>query len=414
MDQYMCLLLHPDSARDFLVKNGDNFLNRPIIYTNQVLSHNFSGLSQARDKRWEATRNTFSSLSTNVLLRKKTYYVEEKIKETINHFANHQIGNKIKSWKFTKPLIMNIFYEYFQISEPFEQTMVDPECWELIEGLFDFVSKAQGKPLLNSNVFGLFIGLYHKLSDLKILKKSYSVIKKKLVDPHMDSIDRNAPRDTIDELILLNESYPKEQQFEHNVIAPIFDFLNAGLNSTSILMEWFLLIMANHPEVQEKIYEELSTINKSFISTKNRYKDTPYLNSVINEVIRYRLGTSTAPRETKEDIEIGGIFIPKGSRVAILTSSIFMDEDYWENPQQFIADRFIGEPKGHMERLLLYSVGKRQCVGKNLANDINYLFCSNMILNFKIKSSTNTIIDDTPIFKLNSLPISHKIILEKR
>ncbi|EGC32755.1 hypothetical protein DICPUDRAFT_37832 [Dictyostelium purpureum] len=282
-----------------------------------------------------------------------------------------------------------------------------------MDGLFEVLSKTQGKPLLNSHLFGLFFGLYHKLTGLKILNKPYRIIKNKLVDPHYQTIDRKKPRDTIDELILLNESYPPEQQFEHNILAPILDFFNAGLNSTSILMEWFLLIMANHPEVQEKIYSEISKLDKNFISIKNRY-ETPFLNSVLYEVIRYRIGTSTAPRVAKEDIEVDGYFIPKGAAVAIITSSIFMDEDYWEDPQQFKPDRFIGEPKGHMERILLYGIGKRQCVGKNLSNDINYLFCSNMILNFKIRSSTNQIIDDSPNFRLNSIPKSHSLVLEKR
>ncbi|KAK5580061.1 hypothetical protein RB653_000074 [Dictyostelium firmibasis] len=465
MDSYMVFITDAYLAREFLVKNGENFLNRPITSATKLFSHNFSNLSQSRDQRWFDIRNTFSHMATNLLVRKKTHHIENKTKELIANLKDERncrlSPNSIEIHKITKSYLLNLLFEYFNRSEPLENTIKDSRSQELIDNVLKFLSNTQGKPLLNCKLFCMFIATYHKITGLKIVYKPYKLIKELLIDDHIKTIDRNNPRDPIDELIILNESYPKHQQSEDNIISPIFDMFVPGLNTSSFILEWFMLLLSNYPLTQNSIYNELVNILNNENNTNNNinnnndkndkdgkdginndndndndndddddddnyYKDfigikhktqTPILNSAINEVIRYKMGTSGGPRTTKEDICIDGKFIPKGTGVAILTIAIFNDKEYWGNPEEFDPDRFLGDYdkiKPHLDRLLHFGVGKRQCPGKNIANDQIYLVCANMVLNFTWSSESGEKINEIPDFKLNSLPPPYKLILKKR
>ncbi|KAN0042680.1 hypothetical protein ACTA71_011490 [Dictyostelium dimigraforme] len=445
MDSYMVFITDPYLAREFLVKNGDNFLNRPITSATKLFSHNFASLSQSRDQRWIDIRNTFSHLSTNLLVRKKTYHVENKTKELISNLKDESNGrlspNSIEVHKITKSYLLNLLFEYFNRSETLETTINDPRSQELIDGILNFLTKTQGKPILNCKLFCMFISTYYKITGLQLIYKPYKLIKELLINDHYKTINRNNPKDPIDELIILNESYPKYQQSEDNIISPIFDMFVPGLNTSSFILEWFILLLSNYSITQQLIYNELINVlkqeeeqeqeeqeeqkeeeekeklfYKDFIGIKHKIK-TPILNSTINEVIRYKMGTSGGPRTTKEDIFIDGKFIPKGTSVAILTIAIFNDKEYWGNPEEFVPDRFIGDHnkiKPHLDRLLQFGIGKRQCPGKNIANDQIYLVCANMVLNFTWSSENGEKISEVPDFKLNSLPPPYKIILKKR
>lgn len=63
-------------------------------------------------------------------------------------------------------------------------------------------------------------------------------------------------------------------------------------------------------------------------------------------------------------------FIPKGTRITVDVSAIQRDPKVWNNPDDFIPERFMegGEAEGHEGMTWLpFGGGARQCIGMNFS-----------------------------------------------
>lgn len=82
---------------------------------------------------------------------------------------------------------------------------------------------------------------------------------------------------------------------------------------------------------------------------------------------------SLVSRVTKEDTEIAGTFIPKGTRTTIDIYNLHHNPTVWKDPEIFRPERFApgGEAEEHAGlgmSWLPFSNGARQCIG-------NVFFC---------------------------------------
>lgn len=81
-------------------------------------------------------------------------------------------------------------------------------------------------------------------------------------------------------------------------------FTFEGHDTTSTALSFILLILANHPEVQEKILEELHEIESDAI-TINDLSNLKYLDRVIKESLRLYPPVPYISRALTEDVSIG-------------------------------------------------------------------------------------------------------------
>lgn len=75
-------------------------------------------------------------------------------------------------------------------------------------------------------------------------------------------------------------------------------------------------------------------------------------------------------RDVVEDINIAGVFIPKGQRISVDFNAIHMNPNTWHNPEEFIPERFAegGEHEQHKGFAWVpFSNGSRQCIGMNFS-----------------------------------------------
>ena len=80
-----------------------------------------------------------------------------------------------------------------------------------------------------------------------------------------------------------------------------------------------------------------------------------------HEVLRLTPPVKMHPRVTTEDTVLGSVNIPKFSPVMVITASANRDEEFFENPADFIAGRNNGS------RHMSFGVGIHSCLGMQLA-----------------------------------------------
>lgn len=113
------------------------------------------------------------------------------------------------------------------------------------------------------------------------------------------------------------------------------------------------------------------------------------MNAVITESMRKSTVVSSGvPHFVDEDTWIANYFFPKGTNVMANLTFIHYDPELWENPEDFNPDRFLSSA-GHFEsspNVMPFSVGKRFCLGKELAEQEFYLFLSGLLHRFRFEN----------------------------
>ncbi|XP_061493503.1 cytochrome P450 2D26-like [Rhineura floridana] len=174
---------------------------------------------------------------------------------------------------------------------------------------------------------------------------------------------------------------------EDNLVQTVVDLLIGGTVSTTTILCWGLLYLLKHPDVQEKIHEEIDAILRPshIITYEDRIK-LPYTNAVLHEVMRHSSVSITGPfRKCLEDITLLGFPLQKGTLVLPNLHSVLHDPEYWESPWRFNPRHFL-DPEDNFvnnKAFLPFSTGRRACVGEPLARIELFIFFTNLLRAFK-------------------------------
>ncbi|KAL8028715.1 hypothetical protein ABFX02_14G178600 [Erythranthe guttata] len=171
-----------------------------------------------------------------------------------------------------------------------------------------------------------------------------------------------------DALLTLKDKYDLS---EDTIIGLLWDMITAGMDTTTVSVEWAMAELIKNPRVQHKAHEELDrVIGTQRIITELDFPNLPYLQYIAKEAMRLHPPTPLMlPHRSNANVKINGYDIPKGSNVHVNVWAIGRDPKIWKNALEFRPERFIEEDvdmKGHDFRLLPFGAGRRVCPGAQL------------------------------------------------
>lgn len=133
-------------------------------------------------------------------------------------------------------------------------------------------------------------------------------------DESIDSYDK--PQILIDRLLKMVH----EGKIDENIaIEEVETMLIGGTETSSSALSYIILLLAMHPDIQEKVFDELRSIYKSQDedTTSEHFSQMSYLERVIKEGLRlFPLGPFII-RLATGDVKVSNCTIPKGSYVAL-------------------------------------------------------------------------------------------------
>ncbi len=164
----------------------------------------------------------------------------------------------------------------------------------------------------------------------------------KLVNELIDK-KRNAPGDDI--LTQLIEAEEEGDKLSRNeIVSLVFLLIIAGYETTVHLITNGVHTLLTHPEQLARLRER-----------------PELMSSAVEEILRYAGPVQgTKMNFAREDIELGGVVIPKGAPTMPLLGSANRDENVFDNPHVFDIQR---DPNKHLS----FSMGNHFCLGAFLA-----------------------------------------------
>ena len=248
-----------------------------------------------------------------------------------------------------------------------------------------------------------------------------SAIITSLVDAarNRPGLDLSAPTCLVEVMLAQQEASEISEDMTKDLC---MDLLIAGTDTSAQTVNWFLLILANRPEIQARVHEELDrVIGRDALPTVDDRTRLPYMFACLAESMRYRtIGPFGLPHKASEDAEVGGYLIPAGTQVLGNIYSIHHDPQYWDSPDEFIPERFMPQEDGSMSAALTgpaylpFGTGHRRCPGRRFAETTVWLHITRMLHRLRFETPDGNPLSEDEVFGLAISPKPYSLRATRR
>lgn len=206
--------------------------------------------------------------------------------------------------------------------------------WLLSNALFDRSALGRRAHFLYDDVFVPFL----KKAIEQVVKSDNNNISSKDTIGNSDLL--------ITPLVLEHEKSP--QQFDtEDILQEMLSLISSGGETVTNAICWTLLILGSHPDVQEKVVQELTDVlgeeDGDRDITMDDLKKMNYLEAVIQESYRLYPPVHFIARRLSSDTQLplglqgrmGECILPAGATVILSIPHINRCEDYWQDAHTF-------------------------------------------------------------------------------
>ncbi|XP_057977211.1 cytochrome P450 71A1-like [Malania oleifera] len=196
----------------------------------------------------------------------------------------------------------------------------------------------------------------------------------KVIEEHLDP-ERPKPQeeDITDVLLRLR----KDRLFAtvdftlDHIKALLMNVLVGGTDASAAAVIWTMTQLVKNPRVMNTTQNELrNSIKKKDLINEDDLQKLPYLKAVVKEAFRlHPVSPMLIPREAIQKFTVDTYEIEPKTIIFVNAWAIGRDCDAWENPEEFLPERFLGssiEFKGQDFGLIPFGTGRRHCPGMHL------------------------------------------------
>ena len=144
----------------------------------------------------------------------------------------------------------------------------------------------------------------------------------------------------------------------------------AGHETTACLLSWTWYVLSQRRDIEAKMVAELETSKASVEDSPATFVERlPYTQNVLKEVLRLYPPAYGFGRRALRDTTVGEHSVPAGTTVLMSPWAIHRDPAYFDQPEQFIPERWDNGLASHLPRFAYFpfSSGPRRCVGSSYA-----------------------------------------------
>ncbi|TRY56535.1 hypothetical protein DNTS_022791 [Danionella cerebrum] len=381
------VVLNGDSAiRNALIQHSTEFAGRPDFVSFQMISGGRSLTFTNYSKQWKMHRKVaLSTLRAFSMANSKT-------KKT---FEQHVVGEAMDLVQMflklsTEGRFFNPSYEFTVAAANVMCALCfgkryghdDPEFRTLLRRVEKFGETVGAGSLVDVMPWlqtfpNPIRSVYQNFKNVN--KEFFAYVKGKVMQ-HRDTYDPEVTRDISDAIIGVIEHGKESTLTKDFVESTVTDLIGAGQDTMSTAMQWILLLLVKFPSIQRKLQEQIDkVVGRERLPSVEDKADLAVLEAFIFETMRFTSFIPvTIPHSTTSDVSIEGLNIPKDTVVFINQWSVNHDPEKWLDPHIFNPWRFLDEngalDKDLTNSVMIFSIGKRRCIGAQIAKVEVFLF----------------------------------------
>lgn len=182
----------------------------------------------------------------------------------------------------------------------------------------------------------------------------------------------------------------------------VMTLFGAGHETTAVALTWSLYLLAQHPEIEERIQAEVDQVLGDRHPTVDDLPGLRFTEQVVLETMRLYPPAWITGREALTEVEIGGVRIPQGSTVVMPQWVIHRDPRFFRDPERFDPDRWADGLEKRIPTFAYFPFGggPRICIGKQFAQMEAVLVLATIARRFRMRPVQKGAVELEPLITL--------------
>ena len=173
--------------------------------------------------------------------------------------------------------------------------------------------------------------------------------------------------DVLSRMLVHRDPHTGEPMDEQLLVDEVKSLILAGHETTSLALSWTFYLLAQHPEIEERLHRESAEVLGRRGPTVDAIPELEYARRVFLETMRMYPPVPGMSRDVREPEEIDGIRVDPKDVVFLSPYATHRHPACWERPDAFDPDRFAPE---RVDQIVPYSympflLGRRACLGEH-------------------------------------------------
>jgi cytochrome P450 len=182
------------------------------------------------------------------------------------------------------------------------------------------------------------------------------------------------PPTTLVEALLAARDEAGTALSEDEILGNVFTLVVAGTETTANTLAWMMHFLTDYPAVQCTLQQEADAVlgEARLLPEFQAHERLRYIEAVAHETLRLKSVAPVLSMEPLQAVEVGGLHLPAGTAVFLLTRYGGLHEPAFTNADHFQPERWLTAPPeprtGHTPQAFMpFGGGPRVCPGRHLA-----------------------------------------------
>jgi cytochrome P450 len=387
------LVSHPDYINYILRENhqnyvkGDNFQEMRLVIGN--------GLAVSEGSQWKRQRRLMQPLVHRQRLSGLVEAMGGIVAEMLENWQQKPLGATIDVSQEMMKLSERMFLKALWSDDAQNETEELLEAWNTA---FNFISDRLWAAIKLPLNIPTPQNKRMKQAIQTLDRIAYKIIR----DRRQEKTDSN------DMLSMLMDARDEsgEGMSDLELHDEIMTMFSAGFETTGVAMAWIWYVLSQHPLVEERLQQEVTTVLNDRIPTFADLPQLKYTKMVVEEVLRLYPGAWVFSRNSLADDDIGGYYIPAKSMILLSPYVTHRLPSFWDNPEEFNPERFQSQKSSDRSRYAYFPFGSgsRQCIGEALAMTEMQLVVAMISQRYRLKLVPDLAVEKKPMLTLQSSP----------